>query len=103
MSDYYDRWSALTKEQKHEVLEIENDNRFDDAEEVACPYCDQTQNFEGEDMPYDNGNSIEYECGHCGKRFDIVAHVSMDWSTCVPVEEAMKIFLERQKSSGDSK
>ena len=95
MSNYYDRWSKLTREQQSRVFELENDNNFDRLEEIACPYCDYVQyGIEGPDVGYEQDEETEFTCQYsdCGKDFTVIAHVSYSWSTQVPQEEALEML-----------
>jgi len=100
MSDYYDRWSELTREQKSRLYRIENDNSFDNIEDISCPYCNTKQRSLDEgDIPYEQDNELEYECWYCDKAFIITAQVSYSWDTKVPHEEALVMLEVELKES----
>lgn len=102
MSEYYDKFMALSREQKSRLYEIENDNSFDDPEAICCPYCDTPQsNLEGPDVSYEDENEQEHTCinSDCEKKFTISTSVSYSWSTKLDDEEAMEILESELKES----
>lgn len=95
MSDYYEKYLALTPDQKHRLYMIENDNSFDSPEEIACPYCNTPQHsIEGPDVGYEQDEETEITCDYidCGKTFTAITNVSYSWATSVPDEEALAIL-----------
>lgn len=95
MSDYFDKFDRLTREQKSRLYEIENDNSFDEPEEIACPYCKYLASLDYTDVGYEQDDETNIHCDNCEKDFTAIANVEYSWSTAVPDEEAMEI-LEKE-------
>ena len=97
MSEFYDQYLALSKEERRRLYQLENDNSFDVTEDISCPYCNETLGLENEDAPY-NEESLEYTCYNCNNKFDVTSHVSYSWSTQIPSEQAMEMLKAEQES-----
>lgn len=99
MSSYYEEYVGLSKEDKHRLYEIENDNSFNLSDEICCPYCDTLQDIEGEDLGYEQDEETERTCRSfdCGKKFTIITSVSYSWATSVPEEEALEMLKDELK------
>lgn len=94
MSDYFDQYDKLTREQRSRLFMLENDNSFDDPEQIECPYCGNTQGIEHSDVGYEQDDETTIKCTHydCEREFTITAQVSYSWSTQIPDDEAMKLL-----------
>lgn len=100
MSDYYDEFMALSREDRTKVYRIENDMSFSGADEICCPYCNTPQySLDDADLSYEQDAEHEIECQHfdCGKKFTLSTNVSYSWNTQVPDEEALEIFKAQSK------
>lgn len=101
-SDYYDRYMALSKEDRMRVMQIENDMSFDGADEITCPYCNSLQHhIEDPDLGYEQDQELQVTCGNdiCERKFIINTNVSYSWTTQVPEEEALEIFEKNRNES----
>lgn len=100
MSAYYDKLDKLTKEQKSRLIQIENENLFDSADDIVCPYCDTAQSIDSDELPYEDGEDVKYACNYsdCGMTFILKCSISYDWWVSVPEEAAMAILEEELKN-----
>lgn len=98
MSEYYDKYLALSQADKLRLIRLENNMSFTGADDILCPYCESPQwNIEEPDLSYDDGEDTQYTCVSfdCGKTFMLTTNISYSWDTQVPDDEAMAM-LEQQ-------
>lgn len=102
MSDYYEKWLALSKEDRWKVSVIENDMSFSGDDPIVCPYCNTNQDIYEPELPYEQDEETNLKCDYfdCGKTFTLTAQVSYSWTTQVPDEEAMAIFEANTSNKG---
>lgn len=80
------KWLDLTEEQRLWTIRNDNLNIADSPDEITCPWCDETQGFEGEDVGYEDDRNTDHKCGDCDKNFTVQAVVTYDWRTRLPEE-----------------
>lgn len=86
----------LTREQQLQYVNIQDTEYYNYADEVACPFCKEKQNFEWEDMSYEDENIVKHECYSCGNKFDIRTRVETEWVVELPDEEVIKRVLAKE-------
>lgn len=87
----------LTPEERKKYIEVENCNSWDDVQEVCCPFCNEQQGLDWEDVSYEEDASTCYNCGDCGKAFNIHTRVTHTFTTELDEEDIWEELNKKGK------
>jgi len=87
----------LTEDERRRYHRLQNSYMTSDTQDIQCPWCNQKQGLEWDDVSYEDDANTERQCDYCGKTFDIHTSVTYDFTTEIPDEDVFKEIESERK------